>query len=144
KIGMYLFPDFDVVQAKANLSSKGNTRDAPEQRLFEQFQRLQTVTKFLPITPELGVWNWLNTNTTVIQQSLSDHYADVTFSLSDLLVVTENNFPNPADSERKSAKRKLKYLVKLFEERTNEDSKRINQFLFGLYVKSYYSTSPNI
>jgi hypothetical protein len=143
KIGIYLFLDFDVAQAKADLSAKANNRNAPEQRLFEQFQRLQAVTKFLPITPELGIWNWLNTDTAVIQQSLSDHYSDVTFELTDLLEATKNNFPNPAESERKSAKSKLKYLVKLLEVRTNENSKRINQFLFGLYVKSYYSTAPN-
>lgn len=144
KIGIYLFPDFDVVQSKADLNAKGNRRDNVEQRLFEQFQRLEAVTKFLPITPELGVWNWLNTNTAKIQQSLNSHYSDVTFNLSDLLMETEIIFSNPADSERKFAKRKLKHLVKLLEARTNENSKRINQFLFGLFVKSYYSAPENI
>jgi energy-coupling factor transporter ATP-binding protein EcfA2 len=144
KIGMYLFLDNDVIQSKAAIVVKGNNRDIAEQALFEQFNRLLDVTKFLPITPELGVWNWLTEETTVIQGSLNTHYSDSTFNLSDLLDATNNNFPIPAENERKSAKRKLKYLVYQLELRTNEDSKRINQFLFTLFVKHYYTPPANV
>ena len=41
-------------------------------------------------------------------------------------------------------KQRLKYLVKLLEERINEDSKRINQFLFKLFVSDYCSVSNNL
>lgn len=139
KIGIFLFLDSDVSQVKRELGAKGNNRDNTEQRLFEQFQRLLSVTKYLPITPELGVWNWLNANITNIQQSLNQHYSDAIINLSDLITQTETHFRVPADSERKSAKRKLKHLVLLLEARTNENSKRINQFLFGLFVKQHYS-----
>lgn len=144
KIGIYLFPDFDVVQAKLNIVLKGNCRDSSEQALFEQFRRLENVTKFLPITPELGVWNWLVEEKSSIQQLLNSHYSDVTFNLIDLIEETELHFPIPAENERKSAKRKLKYIVGLLETRTNENSKRINQFLFGLFVKHFYSEAMNI
>lgn len=144
KIGIYVFPDADVVQAKAALVGKGNNRDTAEQQLFELFNKLTNITKFLPITPELGIWDWLTSQTAIIQQSLNTHYSDVTFNLADLLEQANNHFPIPADSPRKTAKRKLKYLVSLLEARTNENSKRINQFLFGLFVKDYYSTQGNL
>jgi len=144
RIGVYIFPDADVVQSKATIVAKGNYRDKAEQELFELFNKLESQTKFLPITPELGIWNWLSTNTPTIQQSLNSHYSDITFNLNDLIQDTNNYFPNPSDSERKSAKRKLKHLVVLLENRTNENSKRINQFLFGLFVKEYYAMPSNL
>lgn len=139
KIGIYLFPDFDVIDVKDKLRKAGNSRDATSQQRFEQFRRLENVTRPLPITPELGVWNWIITETADVQQSLNSYYSDVTFNLRDLVDATNRHYPTSAENERTAAKRKLKYIVKLMEERTNENSKRINQFLFGLFVKSYYS-----
>jgi predicted ATPase len=144
KIGQYLFPDADVIEVKQNLENKGNSRSGPEQSLFEQFTRLESKTKFLPITPELGLWNWLKSKHFEIQQSLNLHYPDTTFSLLDLITSSDNFFAGDTDSERKKAKRRLKHLVSLLEQRTNENSRRINQFLFGLYVKSYYSETTNL
>lgn len=144
KIGIYLFPDFDVIQVQQDLKIKGNNRDSVEQQLFEQFQRLESTIKFLPVTPELGVWEWLKSDTAKIQRSLNDHYSDVTFNLTDLISDTELFYPNPAENERKSAKRKLKHIVKLLESRTNENKRRINQFLFGLFVKDFYGTPAKI
>ena len=148
KIGLYLFPDADVVEAKKKLATKGNSRDLPEQELFNLFRKFETRTKFLPITPELGIFNWLCSNTSNIQQSLNLHYSDVTFKLKDLIEDTAKHFPNNSDNnsdtERKQAKRKLKYLTLLLEHKTNENAKRISQFLFGLFVKDYYTKSDNI
>lgn len=144
KIGQYLFPDADVFQVKQENIAKGNRRDRAEQLLFEQFRKLEGKTKFLPITPELGLWNWLNTEYLEIQRNMNSHYPDSTFDLKNLLDLTDLHFTNDSDSERKKAKRRLKYLVELLQERTNENSKRINQFLFGLFVKNYYLAPANL
>lgn len=144
KIGQYLFPDFDVIETKRQITNKGNNRSSTEQELFEQFTRLENKTKFLPITPELGLWCWLNNEYVDIQRALNTHYPDTTFSLIDLINETDSAYSAGTDSDRKKAKRRLKYLGGLLQQRTNEDSRRINQFLFGLYTKSYYSNSTNL
>lgn len=142
-IGQYLFLDEDVKDVKLALLRKGNQRDSTEQELFEQFQRLENRTEFLPITPELGLWNWLTTNIEQIQNEISAHYPDSTFRLNLLKDQTDNHFPNDSDNERKKAKKRLKYLVGLIENRTNEDSKRINRFLFQIYINAYYADREN-
>lgn len=143
RIGQYLFPDKDVVDIKANLQSLGNGRNTSQQELLDQFQRLENRTVFLSITPELGLWNWIKTNPNQIQSEIHSHYPDSTFNFSQLVTDTDNHFPNNSDNERKDAKNHLKYLVGLIEQRTNENSMRVNLFLFKLYVKSYYSNQDN-
>ena len=56
KIGQYILLDADVEQTKNELNRKGNNRTTDEQQLFELFQRLENKIKYLPITPELGIW----------------------------------------------------------------------------------------
>ena len=144
KIGQYIFLDADVIQTKNDLAQKGNNRNSAEQELFELFNKLETRTKFLPITPELGVWDWLLRETNQIQRSMDTYYSDITFNLGDLLKQTEDHFPTASLNDRKNAKQRLKFLVSLLEERTNENSKRINQHLFGLFVKDFYSIQSNV
>ncbi len=143
KIGVYLFPDFDVEAVKNSLRTKGNNRSSSEQLLHLQFERFTAITKFLPITPELGVWNWIISDTSSIQNQLNTQYSDNTFNLNDLIIQTNSHFTTPADNPRQEAKRKFKYIVGLIEARTNENAKRISQYLFGLFVKNYYSQQQN-
>ncbi|MDR1698594.1 MAG: AAA family ATPase [Prevotellaceae bacterium] len=143
KIGVYLFPDFDVETVKNDLREKGNNRTNKESLLYNQFEKFSRITKFLPITPELGVWNWINENTQIIQLDLNVQYSDNTFDLTDLIEQTNNNFPHSSNNQRTDAKNKFKYLVSLIEVRTNENSKRISQYLFGSFVKHYYSIEQN-
>lgn len=144
RIGQYIFPDADVIETKEILRRKGNSRDIPEQKLFELFTALETRTRFLPITPELGMWNLLKEKTRIIQEKMNSNYTDSIFNLNDLLTETDNNFQTDTDSSpRKKAKRRLKHLVKLLESRINEDSKRINQYLFQLFVEDFYNIQTN-
>lgn len=143
KIGQYIFPDADVEDVKNELQRKQN-KDTAEQRLHDLFVELDLRISFLPITPELGVWNWISSERSNVQNLMNTHYQDSTFNLHDLIDATNRHFPNDTDNERKKAKRRLKHIVKLLEERINEDSKRINQFLFKLFVEKYYSETVNL
>lgn len=143
KIGVYLFPDFDVEEVKNNLRDKGNNRTPSEQLLHMQFEKFSAITKFLPITPELGVWNWIISEVQNIQIELNVQYSDSTFNLNDLITQTNSYFTNPAENPRLEAKRKFKYIVGLIEARTNENGKRISQYLFGLFVKYYFAQNQN-
>jgi len=140
-IGQYIFLDSDVIQTKAELADKGNNRDSSQQELFDLFRKLENKTDYLPITPELGLWLWLKSHTSKIQKSLNEHY-NSTFNLKDLLSATEIHFIQNASNDsgkvRKKAKRRLKHFVKNLEERTNDNSKRINQYLFALFVQEFY------
>jgi predicted ATPase len=143
KIGVYLFPDFDVEDVKNNLRAKGNNRTPSEHFLHMQFEKYTSIIKYLPITPELGVWNWIISEAQNIQIQLNVQYSDSTFNLNDLITQTNTYFTTPADNPRQEAKRKFKYILGLIEARTNENAKRISQYLFGLFVKYYYTQNQN-
>ncbi len=146
KIGQYVFPDKDVEQTYQDLRRKGNNRGAKEQSLFELFTDLSPRTTYLPITPELGVWDWIGQNTSQVQSKINEYYQGNTLILTDLIRDTNNHFSNNSNdtgTERKKAKRRIKYLVELISERVNENSKRINQYFFRVFVDDFYSNSTN-
>lgn len=144
KIGQYIFLDLDVKDIKDTLSTKGNQRTQEEQKLFELFNLLSNRIHYLPITPELGIWNWLNDQKDNIQSLLLDYYTGSTFNLSDLLYETNTRFSTSSTNIRKNAKFKLKYLTKKLESILNEDSKRINQHLFKLFVEEHFKIEDNL
>lgn len=144
RIGQYLFLDKDVEQVKSDLARKGNNRTEAENSLFDLFSNLERRIKILPITPELGLWNWIISNSRTIQNRINSHYPDATFGLDSLISQTNSNFPHTSNNERTNAKNHLAYLVRLLENNTNEHSKRISQFLFGLFVESYFSDHNNL
>lgn len=143
KIGVYLFPDFDVKEQRSELIRKGNSRTDSEQTLHSQFEKFSSITKFLPITPELGLWEWLTENIPTVQRGLQTYYGDNTFNLSDLIRSVNEHFVNPAENPRREAKNKLKYLISLLEVRINQDFNRICHFLFSIYIRSYYNDNTN-
>ncbi|WP_416866695.1 MAG: AAA family ATPase [Imperialibacter sp.] len=138
KIGQYAFLDADVFDTRNALDALGNGRTPAQQNEWELFNSLGERLKFLPITPELGIWRWLVGSVASIQIRLNTHFMDVTFNLADLVDSAANEFPDNADNPRDPAKKRLRKLVQELQTRTNEDSKRINRYLFGLYVEEYY------
>lgn len=146
RIGQYVFPDKDVEEKFKSLRQKGNNRDEPEQKLFDLFKNLSNRTNYLPITPELGLWEWMNQNPQMVQNGIDQHYQGVTFNITDLISQSNDYYANEGgdiDIDRKKAKRRVKYLVKLISNRVNESPKRVNQFLFSIYVNHFYGEANN-
>lgn len=56
---MHVFLDQDVKQTYAELEGKGNMRTDADNRKFELFNQNQRNISYLSITPELGIWEWL-------------------------------------------------------------------------------------
>ena len=146
RIGQYIFPDQDVEESLNELRQKGNNRDEPEQRLFELFRNLENRINYLPITPELGLWRWVNNNPGLFQNSVDQHYSGITFNTADLVQQTDDHYNaggNDTGVDRKKAKRRVKHLVKLIGDHVNESPKRVNQFLFSIFVDSFYGDTTN-
>lgn len=142
-IGQYVFLDNDVKEVKTEIARKGNRRNATEQRIYELFTELDNVTEYLPITPELGLWQWLNVSTAEINSYMQEKY-DCTRRLSDLIEITNNKYSNDDNDtggNRKKSKRRIKHLMLQLGDIVNENEQRITQNLFSLYTKMLYEGS---
>lgn len=143
RIGQHIFLDKDVEDERRELKEKGNNRTESEQHKFEQFKQLETRTNYLPVTPELGLWDWIKTQSETIQVAISDHYPDCTIRFADNIKIAEESYPEKSANNREAAKKLLKSLISQLHEVTKIDEKRINDYLFKLFVKNYYSSQTN-
>ena len=142
-IGQYAFLDQDVITIRSDLQQKGNERTGAENELFELFTNQAQRTKYLSITPELGLWQWLNGETAQSDDLINQRFPDAVININDLLHQCALAFPNPADNVRTEAKRKIRWICNTISENTNEDIKRIRQHLFAAFAFHKYSIDQN-
>ena len=146
KIGQYIFFDADVKEVKQNIVGKGNKRSKEETEIFNLFIKFENKYKFLPITPELGVWDWINSNMKSFERDFNDEYIS-TVDILEVITETEKIFKNTPETDtgekRKKAKRRVKNLVKVLSDKSNVDDTRITNFMFSQFVDWYYSSSTS-
>jgi energy-coupling factor transporter ATP-binding protein EcfA2 len=111
-IGQYLFLDQDVVFNKEELRAKGNARSLKEQMLWQLFQELDLRTRYLYITPELGLFEWIITSTADLSTRITNDYPDRIIDLREVLAQCSAAFPQTANNLREAAKNKLSWLAK--------------------------------
>jgi ABC-type cobalamin/Fe3+-siderophores transport system ATPase subunit len=143
RIGQYAFLDQDVEDVKNNLQGKGNNRTHAENTLWQLFQSQNAKTKFLDITPELGVWNWINQNQISSQILIRIRFPDAIIDIPNLMNECNIVFPNPAQNPREEAKNKLSWLISRISTQTNEDNKRVRQNLFSAFIENHYTVQAN-
>ena len=143
RIGQYAFLDQDVEDVKNNLRGKGNNRTSSENTLWQLFQNQNARTKYLDITPELGVWNWVNQNQLSSQTLIRIRFPDAIIDIPNLMNECNIAFPNPAQNPREGAKNKLSWLISRISSQTNEDNKRVRQNLFSAFIENHYTVQAN-
>ncbi len=123
---------------------KGNQRTNAENELWQIFQDLNDRTKYLSITPELGVWEWIVNHTVNANTIINLRFPDTHIALNNLINNCNANFPNQANNPRDEAKRKLSWICNEINSQTNEDKKRIRQHLFASYCEDHFSIQNNM
>lgn len=139
RIGQYAFLDFDVVGTEAALTAKGNARTPAENIHWSLFQAQKAKIKYLSITPELGIWDWIITQTNNCQIYLREEYPDANINLQNQINEALILLPNPSGNPRKDAKIRLLSILNNLSDLTNEDIKRIRQKLFAGFISNRYS-----
>lgn len=144
KIGQYAFLDKDVEQVKSDLRRKGNNRTEAETKLWTLFEGQTDKIKFLDITPELGIWTWINANQHSFQQLLNELYPDIVLNPNDLLRDCNIAIPNVSPNQRDDAKSRISWLINEISTKTNEDKNRIKRSLVTIYLEGLYSDSLEV
>jgi predicted ATPase len=143
RIGQYAFLDQDVLQSRNDLRHKGNNRTDGENRIWQLFQELENKIKYLNITPELGVWEWLRDNPQTAQTLINDRFPDSSIDMNVILRNCNTNFPNVSNNPREDAKNRLSWINTNISSQTNEDVKRVRQHLFSAFCENYFSIQDN-
>lgn len=66
------FLDKDAEDAYNELEAKGNNRTEAENKKFDLFKNNHKNISYLSITPELGVWQWLENNPEIFKTFLTN------------------------------------------------------------------------
>ena len=143
-VGQYAFLDHDVEGSYNSLQTKGNSRTSSEQKWYEKFNALGSSKMFLPITPELGIWNWANNDPVLAQGEVNKSLIDAPINLNDLLTQVHVNVAPIPGKSRQEAKNRMKWIVEQISISTNRDPKQVIEILFGSYVQDFYNNPVNI
>jgi len=143
RIGQYAFLDQDVIDVKNSLQQKGNDRTEAENELFGLFISQANKIKYLSITPELGIWQWICNHIAEFQNLINQRFPDAVIDINQLLNHCAIEFPNPPNNVRTEAKNKISWICNAISETTNEDIRRTKQHLFASFAFNKYSIQEN-
>jgi len=143
RIGKYAFLDHDVLNAREALRHKGGDRSPAENDLLDLFNSQNEKIRFLTITPELGLWNWILEHRNECQQLLNQRMPDAQINIRNLIDECARAIPNQAQNERVAAKNNIHWLLKQIERVSNRDVVRISQHFFASFVSAKYSIPAN-
>ena len=137
---MQIFLDQDVKQTYTDLESKGNDRTDGDNRKFELFNQNQCNISFLSITPELGVWEWLEKHSDIFKKHLDKEYGIQSFNVVDLIKETNKE---EEGNKRGNLRYWAKGCFKNFKERIHKQNSQINEDkvideMIKCYVKNNY------
>ena len=133
------FLDFDVEAHISTLRAK-NPRKSGEQEYLEKVDALGGSCRFLPITPEVGMIDFLNQVSISHRTGLSQLFQD--FGTVDINRILEDeertNGGHRSQKPRDIAKQKMWYLVNEICESTNLGGNQVREKLYRFYVDIVY------
>lgn len=142
-IGQFSFLDYDVIESKNELSKKGNKRSDEENEIYKLFTSQNEKIKYLDITPELGLWDWMNNNKNKVNSEINIQFPDSSIDIRKLIKNCKSFHPNKAKNPRAGAKKYTNWIFKEICELTNDSIARVKQRLYSAYVDDTYDYTEN-
>ena len=101
------FLDADAKETYEALINKGNDRTAGDNKKLNLFNDNVNNISYLPITPELGIWNWIIENKDTLHTFFQNRHGRKLYNIADLVDETSreerNNFNNATtDGQRRN------------------------------------------
>lgn len=137
---MQVFLDQDVKQTYADLKNKGNARTDADNKKFNLFNQNQRNISYLSITPELGVWGWLEQHSDIFKKYFDEKHGVQSFNIVDF--ITETN-REEANNKKGNLRNWAKGCFKNFKERINKQNAQISEEMvidnmIACYVENNY------
>ncbi len=140
----YLIPDNTRVYAVLDSDAEAdiqaiqadNTRSQSQQELLNLYNANNDKIKFLPITPEQGLVDLLNTNSQNHVQPLQDLFNEV-FDISQIILAETQRGVTYKTNLRQAAKQRIPFYIDELKQRTNRDLNYVRIKLAEYYAASY-------
>lgn len=145
-IGQYIFLDKDVSTTYQKLRTSGNSRSEAEEILFQRFIHQADKINYLPITPEKGIWEYIDSETRSFQTDFTNTFPDSTLDLERAITDIKSHFYSSSSNsniDNKGAKRRIKKLVKTIQETDNIPETKIIQCLSESFTKNFFQDKEN-
>jgi len=140
--GLFTFLDLDVQPQIQTIQANAN-RTARQQEQLELYNNNQQRIRFLPITPELGIVQFLNDNPHNHIQPIQDFFNSV-FDIAQIITDEANRGLNYSNNPRSAAKERLSYYIDRIKQATNREINQIKIMLCQYYVNTYGPTNQPI
>lgn len=134
------FLDKDVKDVFTDWTAKGNDRTEAEERKYRLFCNNQSNISYLSITPELGIWEWIEQNSTQFKTHLDEVHGVQTFDVERLIEQTTiEEFVNKTGNLREWAKGCFKNIA----EKINNYNPQISELevvndMISCYIEHHY------
>ena len=134
------FLDKDAEDAYNELEAKGNNRTEAENKKFDLFKNNHKNISYLSITPELGVWQWLENNPEIFKTFFDQSFGVQSFDMRNIIEQTKTEEEaNKSGNLRHWAKGCFKNFV----EKVNNENPTINndniiRCMLKCYVENNY------
>ena len=137
--------DADVKDTYREILRKSEKTDA-DVAFIDLFRRNKKNISFLSITPELGTWEWLTSNSNILQQNIESKYGRLSFNLTTKIQTVEReeagnkngNLRNWAKGCFKNLASKICPLIVDFQETD------LFKCIFESYIEDFTSDSTNM
>lgn len=137
--------DADVKDTYREILRKSEKTDA-DVAFIDLFRRNKKNISFLSITPELGTWEWLTSNSNILQQNIESKYGRLSFNLTTKIQIVEReeagnkngNLRNWAKGCFKNLASQICPLIVDFQETD------LFKCIFESYIEDFTSDSTNM
>lgn len=118
------FLDKDAKDSFNNLSAKGNNRTEAENKKFDLFRNNCNNISYLSITPELGIWEWIEKNPQIFKKFFDKTFGMQSFNMIEVIsqTATEEN-----GNKKGNLRHWAKGCFKNFTEKTNSKNPTISK-----------------
>ena len=129
------FLDHDALPSLQVIRANVNRKESEQQLLNTYDNNIQKI-KFLPITPELGIYNLLAAEPHVHIRPIQELFNEP-IDISQILEEETRRGLNYSDNARKAAKERLKYIVDTICARINKDENYVKRRLSEYFAEVY-------
>lgn len=135
------FLDKDAEDALEDLKNKGNSRTEAENKKLNLFLNNHDNITYLSITPELGVWQWIESNPRKFKDFFDEAFGTQSFNMENVISKTiSEELKNKTGNLRNWAKGCFKnFAEKINNENPRIDKDHIVKSMLHCYVKNNYN-----
>lgn len=140
KTRIQAFLDHDAQDTYNNLLQKGNQRTESENRLFKLFNDNSHNISYLSITPELGVWQWIQDNPEAFRNFMDEKHGMQHYDVRDIIAQTT---AEEVGKQGGNLKEWAKGCFKNFKEKLHQQNPQISEDevvsdLIICYMRNHY------